>query len=287
LKLLDLSQSSKDPDHCFFQLDQEWPRFRSSKEEALQEDPAKYLGIQELESDEFRTVARFIADRLALEHPRHFHWNPQTQVLDSQLTGEILRVSDQSPSVLLKSFSLLVQEDLAIWKLTSDREWLAALSILSPNHWAPAEKLGRSFAAVHQPVAGIEAMNRNARQMAETMIFKGPFTRFAWGVATDRRLNHHPNPPPGISEAQWKGRSFDASKPELYVRVERQCLMPFPDIKCALFTIRTYFESIAEIKEVPHLAESLVAALKSMTPESLVYKGLTGSRDEIIRWIES
>ncbi len=286
LKKLDLVENSGNSDGAVFHVDREWIDYRSSKEGALADRAEKYLGLHKLEVSEFHRVAHFIAERLNDEHPRLFHYDKSLGILNCQISKEELKLNGD-PLELWKALSLQVQEDLAIWKLADDREWLAAISVLSPNHWSPEDKIGHSFARVHEPVAGIESINKNARQMAETMIFKGPFTRFAWGIATDRRLNHHPTPPTGIRPEEWTGRQFDPQFPRLYIRTERQCLVPFPEIKCALFTIRTYFQEVSEIKADPSLRDALISALNSMSPESLVYKGLRDSREEIIQWIKN
>jgi hypothetical protein len=111
------------------------------------------------------------------------------------------------------------------------------------------------------------------------MVFKGPFVRFAWGVATDAELNHHPR-------NEFKGREFDPQNPELYLRIERQTITSFPFAGGALFTIRTYLLNCAtEISPTERTA--LVSAIESMTPESLAYKGLERTREEIVRWLAS
>src|SRR5690606_22334856 len=98
---------------------------------------------------------------------------------------------------------------------------------------------------------------------------KGPFGRFAWGFSSDTRLNHHPEPPPGIDPVQWQGRRF--SSPEestFYLRIERQVTWGFPEIDAAFFSIRVYYLEGISIRRDPEKREKLVAALKSMTPES-------------------
>ena len=111
------------------------------------------------------------------------------------------------------------------------------------------------------------------------MVAKGPFVRFAWGVATDRELNHHP-----ANELQ--GRTFDTMDPVLELRIERQTLTSFAELSASLFTIRTYFLDVAgELSAEERLA--LGSAIDSMSPESLVYKGLDGSKEEIVGWLAS
>ena len=81
----------------------------------------------------------------------------------------------------------------------------------------------------------------------QAMMEKGPFVRFAWGMSTDRRLNHHPPPPPGVDAAAWHGRNFNADRPALYMRVERQVLSPFSQLDASFFAIRPYFYDCAQL----------------------------------------
>lgn len=136
---------------------------------------------------------------------------------------------------------------------------------------------------MHAPVAGMGLLNQRSGDLVRAMIERGPYVRFAWGLGTDTRLNHHPEPPPGISPASWQGRHFDPAHPSLYVRVERQVLWGFPRQEAALFTIRTYFRDCARLA-LQERAQ-LRLAIASMTPETLVYKGLATHRDPILEWL--
>ena len=98
--------------------------------------------------------------------------------------------------------------------------------------------------------------------LLQGILQKGPFVRFAWGVGTDNRLNHHPAPPPGKTELEWGGRRFDPKNPKLYARVERQVLWAIPNKNRALFTIRTYFQDMAEMKKTnPDAVKGLIEAI--------------------------
>ena len=61
----------------------------------------------------------------------------------------------------------------------------------------------------------------------------------------------------------------------------------FPDVGAALFTIRPYFHDCAVIRRDPRRAAQLTAALWSMSDAALAYKGLAGSRDALLRWLET
>ena len=184
----------------------------------------------------------------------------------------------------LDALACQVQEDLAVVCRAPDgKDWLAAVHLCSPNHWAAEEKVGRAFAIVHAPVAGMAPLNQRSGDLVRAMIERGQYVRFAWGLGTDTRLNHHPEPPPGIPPKKWQGRSFDPAQPSLFVRLERQVLWGFPQENASLFLIRTYFRDCAAL--TPPERRQLRAALASMTPETLAYKGLTAHRDAILEWL--
>jgi hypothetical protein len=111
-------------------------------------------------------------------------------------------------------------------------------------------------------------------KMLESLVQKGPFTRFAWGIATDNRLNHHPIAPPDWDAKDWQGRTIGLHNPELYVRVERQNLIGLSAVNAFIFTIRTYFYPVADLTRMEQKA--LLGAVESMSEKALAYKGLTG-----------
>jgi hypothetical protein len=119
----------------------------------------------------------------------------------------------------------------------------------------------------------MEKLNQQYFKMLVTAVQKGPFFRFAWGIATDTRLNHHPLPPPGMDPVYWQGRKVEADESKIYLRVERQTITGIPPCNAFLFTIRTYFYDIDELAAPEK--EALYMAVKGMSAESLEYKGLT------------
>lgn len=180
-------------------------------------------------------------------------------------------------------FCCRVQEDVSIWKKAGGREWLAAIHLAAPNHWAPADKIGKSFVESHLPVPKIAPIALIAGKLFEQGLVRGPQERLAWGVATDDRLNHHPLPPAGISLEEWHGRSFDVAEPRLFARVERQTLFPVPGHDLLVFTIRTFFVDVATLPVEEKL--QLDACLWSMSEDVLRYKGLAADRQAISDWL--
>jgi hypothetical protein len=152
--------------------------------------------------------------------------------------------------------------------------------LCSPNHWAAEEKIGKSFAGVHEPVAGIEAINLRENEWVRTMVNAvDGLMRFAWGVSTDNELNHHPR--------HAAGRQFDRKNPTAFLRVERQTIWGFPQVGASLFTIRTTFIDCAAIRSRDDERAALISAIRSMSAESLRYKGIDAFKDDLIVWLES
>jgi hypothetical protein len=176
-----------------------------------------------------------------------------------------------------------VQEDLAVVRRADGRDWTCAIHLCCPGHWTAEDKIGLDFVTMHGSVPGMERFRRPG--MVNVMIEKGPFVRFVWNLVTDTRLNHHPEPPPGVGAEAWRERPFDPERPRLFMRVEREVLWGFPEAKAALLALRTCFRDCAEIRREPTLCGPLCAALESMTQEVLEYKGLIDSRDRILTWL--
>jgi len=233
-----------DADRQVFQRDDEFPGYHAAKMAARQERLSKYYQTHDYRPATAARVARF---------------------MDMGATD-------------LDALACKVQEDLAVIQRDGDRHWLAAIHLCFPNHWAAEDKIGRTFAEIHEPVAGIEAINRQADKLVDVIIrATDGLVRFVWGIATDTELNHHPSKP--------RGRQFDPTNPRAFLRIERQTIWGFPEVEASLFTIHTYFEDLAKLESDKRV--KVVSGIESMTPASIEYKGLTQSRDALLAWLKS
>ena len=284
-----------DSDGQVFQFDERFCRYHAVKVAGHQEDPEKYYPGHEAQPELLREVLRFMVARLCQESPTLFtcHRSGGIHRLTCHLTGETLDF-DRNFSLReakgtgvacrdsLDALALQIQEDLALLQVDANgRDRVVALHLSFPNFWSAAEKIGKDFIHIHKPVPGMDYANRSAPQLLNAMIHKGPFVRFAWGLTTDDRLNHHPENEPAV----MAGRTFDPARPELWLRVERQVMVGFPEQQAALFTIRTYLYEVADIARVPERRDALLSALRSMSAETRKYKGLARSMPEILAWL--
>jgi hypothetical protein len=290
-------------DQQVFQIDENFAHYRDVKLAGRAERLSKYYQTSNYSNAVASAIAQLIINRLTQEYPQYFHIERGSNAaitFYNQLTGESLYLDSnyqlqlaQNSSVIptyastLDALAAQIQEDITvISRRENSINWVSAIHLCYPNHWSAEEKIGKDFATVHVPVAGIEKINRRANAIVNTMIIREPMVRFAWGLSTDTRLNHHPEPPPNVSVKQWLGRNFHWEHPRLYLRIERQVIWGLPECEAALFTIRTYFRDCHVIKKDPQLRCQLSAAIRSMTPESLIYKGLADSKADILAWLD-
>ncbi|MEA5514322.1 DUF3445 domain-containing protein [Nodularia sp. UHCC 0506] len=288
-------------DQQVFQIDEHFTHYRQNKILARGERLSKYYQTCNYSPAVAGAIACLIIERLTLEHPQYFDCQKIANTLQfhSRLTQETLHLNAdwqlqqvQGSSVIppyvstLDALAAQIQEDITVICRSEDSSnWLSAVHLCYPNHWSAEVKIGQNFTAIHAPVAGMEKINLRGDAIVNTMIEQKPMVRFAWGLSTDTRLNHHPQPPLGVSANQWQGRSFDSQHPQLYLRIERQVIWGLPKYEAALFTIRTYFKDCGVLKQDPALRSKLCAAIQSMTSQSLIYKGLLESKASILQWL--
>jgi len=294
------------------QFDRQFADYRAAKLAARAERLDKYHPRLAEAAALERRAGRWLADTLARERPELFglEQTPDGGLqLDCRLTGERLRLDAAGELThcqrseggsadtlrpdyagVLDAVAMQAQEDVAV--LAPDARGifrLAALHLCLPNHWAAEDKIGGDFTALHAPVPHMDHINRGADTvLARIAGGAGPYVRFAWGIATDARLNHHPRTPEYADPAEWQGRRFDPARPEAWLRVERQVLTGLgreSDGAAVLFTIRTYHYPLAEIAADPSRRAALRSALGSMSPAALTYKGLAEDRDALLAWL--
>jgi len=170
-----------------------------------------------------------------------------------------------SPIDFLLGLTMSVQEDFAV--MTPNADGLLKASVLSvcfPSGWAPAEKIGQSLVEIHAPVADNIDIQKSAAAMSQAMLEKGPFIRFVWTLAGHDQLWRRPGED-----------SFSApfSLDRLWFRCERQVTVPLNG-QASLFLIRVFITKLSEILKTPGHHQQLFAAVQSMSPEMLRYKGL-------------
>jgi hypothetical protein len=177
--------------------------------------------------------------------------------------------------------ALAFAEDFAVIDgATACIPWLA---VCLPSHWAPEDKIGRHFAQVHAPVADNQTLIAASDHLARLVTGTDRWERFVWTITRHPGLGQHPqrcDPAPWPADA-----SADALAARAFFRTERQTFIPLPGHAQAIFTIQVQMRALTDVAGVPECARQLHAAVASMSPAVLAYRGLTEARDRLLAWL--
>lgn len=288
-------------DQCLFQLDREFSHYRQNKIRARDENIKKYVCTEQLDKNIEQHLNLFMLKQLVDEHAQYFspaEKNGET-TLHCNHTGDRLCFEKNgafagahtglAPGYVdaWDAWGCQVQEDLALVQFNSKNSRTLALHLCAANHWAASEKLGMDFLEVHKPVPEFDDRYAFHSRLLHSLVHKGPYVRFAWGLATDKRLNHHPLAPAGTDEREWQGRSFNTAHPELFIRTERQCIRGMPEINSLLFTIRTSFLDISDLHPQKSRLLAIKTNIENMDSRLSGYKGLNKDRKAILEWLDN
>lgn len=177
---------------------------------------------------------------------------------------------------------LAFEEDFAI--LEGDGGTVPWLCVCAPSSWAPEDKLGLTFAAMHAPVADGGGLRDSAAVLVRVATSGVRWERWVWTVSPSPRHDQHPrryrrpawlsiDDPQAFAQACW-------------LRVERQTFLPVPGTRQAVFTIRVQLEPLASAVDTPDKARRLHDSLASMSDAVLAYKNLADAKPRLMRWLD-
>ena len=181
---------------------------------------------------------------------------------------------------------LAFEEDLALLDAaTGSVPWMC---VCVPSHWAPEDKIGKSLAAIHAPVADSAALNAALPHLMTLVCGGSHWERFVWTLSPSPRYDQHPRRRPSHA---WPTTSDPAEfAAGCYLRAERQTFMPVHDelgrpMRQAVFTIRVIVEALTDVIRGPEQAQRLHDALQSMSSKVLGYKNLATARTPLLAWL--
>ena len=231
----------------------------------------------------------------AAEHPASFAWDGErAQALGVAVTrsgrieqlavgsfglgDEVSRCLQALPPVwrLTGLISLTFAEDFAI--VNGAAATLPWLAVALPSHWAPETKIGRHFAEVHAPVADGDLLRKAGESLMRLVTGPERWERFVWNVTDNPRLHVHPARAGG---RRWEHTPVDRA----WFRSERQTFIPLPARSQAVFTIAVDVQPLAAVLDTTARAAALHAAIASMSPAVLAYRGLTTVREPLLAWL--
>jgi hypothetical protein len=237
----------------------------------------------------------------AAEHPAEFAWNGCTLAarglaVEASIDGGLrvlaegrFGLGDELPTCLESLppawrlpglLALAFAEDFAV--IDGDDSTIPWLCVCLPSHWAPREKVGRAFAAVHSPVADNAVLVAAGAHLARLVTGAERWERFVWNVTDHPRLHAHPDRSPHGARERWAGTPVASA----WWRWERQSFVPLPAARQAVFLIHVEVEPLATVLgAAPGRAARLHAAIESMSPAVLDYRGLTAVRAPLLAWL--
>lgn len=252
----------------------EIPLLRAVAAETARVGPAAFV-FDHSRSGSVRCFAPFLGWSVDDDTP-HGDGDPAIGALLSSLQPERRRAA---------LLSLAFAEDFALLDgATTTVPWLA---VCLPSRWAPEEKVGLPFAAIHAPVADGDLIRAAAPSLARLVTGEERWERFVWTVSADPRLHQHP----AHAAAAWTdassggARDGDDFAAAAWFRSERQTFVPIAGRSQAIFTIHVESVALAEGVTSADAARRLHAAIASMTPAVLAYRGLDGVRDRLLAWL--
>lgn len=277
------------------------PGARHQREKLAVLSAFAHQALLQREGFEARPALQALAAHAAAEHPQAWAWDGQraeARHLATAVEGEHIvqtargrfGLGDEvarclaglpGPWRLAGLLGLAFAQDFAIVDARDGTvPWLA---VTLPSHWAPEEKVGRHFAAVHAPVADDALLLEASDSLVGLVggdVNEARWERFVWTVTDHPRLHAHPA---RLAHPRW----HDTPVERAWWRTERQTFIPLPALGQAVFTIELAVTPLAEVVAEPRRAAALHAAIASMSEGVLAYRGLAGVREPLLAWLRS
>jgi dimethylamine monooxygenase subunit A len=179
---------------------------------------------------------------------------------------------------------LAFEEDFAILDgATGTLPWLC---VCVPSHWAPEEKLGLDFMALHAPVADNAVLLAASKQLVALATGGDCWERHVWTISPSPRYDQHPRRHP---RTPWPDDADPAGfARQCWLRAERQTFFPVGrGTRQSVFAIRVMLQPLSEAVATPALALRLRDSLASMSQAVLDYKGLSAARGPLLDWLSA
>jgi hypothetical protein len=240
-----------------------------------------------LQPDDLRSLDLLEKDLLTLRHPgQTFLARPDAlsaaaeahELVAAALVRRGLTMRDVGAHPL-EVAGLSVQEDLCLMEARGGSWVLTAASVCFPTRWELPSKLGRSLAAIHDPVPDYGArLGERVERFFDRMTPGALAYRFNWSLVGEsaRRLDA-------------RARQAPTSMPpdpanDLFFRVERQTLRRLEGHEAIVFGIRIHVWPLgAVVSELP--PEQFADEIETMPFEIARYKNLEGIRSPLASWL--
>lgn len=257
-------------------------------------DPFLRMGTRGLDEGDWLLIDHVTADELALRselllaHPDH------AQLLeghDEHLAELIEHVEAfrHAPLVVgphvegvrpeLSDLAVTIQEDTLLMVRNDEHWYLAGGVLMFPDQWTLPNKIGKSMAGIHEPTDGYdELLEAKADQFLDRLSPGRLVKRRNWFV--------HDDPTHFLSAHVDQREITNPSEVEgLWVRSERQTLRRLERTNTIVFTVKTQFAPLVEVKSRPEVAAGLVTFLEQASDRSLDNKNVAGRAGAVVAYL--
>ncbi len=203
---------------------------------------------------------------LVLEHIQQYHSNlfvisDKKVVSKKENSTYFLQDYEKCP---LELTSYLVADDFCLLKENGEDYKLIAASVCAPTWWLLGEKMGRSLADIHEPIANLEEkIGRMIRHFLRNLKVDDCYQRSNWFLFARPDLCVFPNSFDMYEDMH--AINIDNIQDRLFLRSERQTFRRLSVTNSIVFGIKVYIEPISVAKKYPAIAKDLMTALNTMT----------------------
>ncbi|KAJ5091458.1 hypothetical protein NUU61_006328 [Penicillium alfredii] len=281
----------------WIELDNHYLKYHADKARRIQERgdkccrtaPEAMDGAMEL-LEELSSIFTNSCAYLPERYPSMFQSTPTG--LTNSVTGETFNIKHQPLAEdPMATAARLVQDDLAIMIEQPNGEYkLLAGSILLAGFWRLSDKFGMGLSEIH--TSGDVPQFREKLEKGMTNFFRRlrpeePVLRNNYFIQVDDNLAwSHSIGPEDAPEISWNTAQKNRAVESHFFRSERQSLRRLPRSGAVVFTIRTYFEPVAEIVKEPFVPGRLASAVRSWGDDVSRYKGKEKYQDVLLEFLD-
>ncbi len=268
----------------YFDVDEFYFAELHERRRALAKCPQHMQVLPEVSAAAWELLSRVLT-QMARDYPEHFtcqdntdgalHWHNQlTGQKKVFALGANINARDCANVSPMQFLASQLPGDWVLLQQKDTQLWLKGGAVTGPASWSLNEKLGMNYLQWHSPVPDQYQVFQRSLKYLLRLPPGQPLRRKNWGLCVHPRLemsmeNRH--------EWQYALQNItDTELPQLLnLRVELQVLERLPNSQAIAFYIRTYFLTMAELKQNRHWAQRFIQVLESLPEDIVEYKNLT------------
>lgn len=274
----------------WIQLDNHYPRYHAAKKARLAERGDR---VAKTATEAFPAALELLeelANYLPSRYPSMFR---RTAVgIDNVWSGESFNIIERPLAEdPIATCGRLVQDDLALMIEQPDGEYrLLSGAIVLPGFWRLEDKYGMGLSQIH--TSGDvpqfrEKLERGMLSFFTRLKCEAMYSRNNYFIQVDDSLawswSIGSEDDPNIS---WATAEKNRAIEHHFFRSERQTLRRLPKTGAVVFTIRTYFHSIADITKEDYVPGRLASAIRSWGDDVSKYKGKERYGDVLLEYLD-